>query len=144
MFSGDSGMRRTRLPVAANSATPPTGNTSAATPASPVTGSSTARTTTPRAWRQGFLGSKFYTARPLYPLQKTVANLNTDYINVRGRTTDVHVIGPDWDLSGAVEDYRLHFRLGLRIAQEQRKPQWRRDDEFSAVHDPRLERRDGP
>ena len=156
---------------------------------------------------QGLLGAKYYAEHPLYPLEKTLASLNADIINVHGRTRDIGIIGidkstlgdllvgltekqgrfakgdllpelglyyrtdhkefaaagvpslwmrrgidfigkpedfgrkavatylandyhkvtdeirPDWDLSGAVEDYQLYFQLGHAIAQGDRWPE---------------------
>lgn len=45
------------------------------------------------AEEQGLLGSKFYAENPIIPLDKTVANINMDAMNVLGRTKDVAVIG---------------------------------------------------
>jgi Zn-dependent M28 family amino/carboxypeptidase len=45
------------------------------------------------AEEQGLLGSQHYAASPLYPLNKTVANINIDGVNQWGRTKDVTVIG---------------------------------------------------
>jgi Zn-dependent M28 family amino/carboxypeptidase len=45
------------------------------------------------AEEQGLLGSKFYAENPIVPLEKTVANLNMDAMNILGRTKDVSVIG---------------------------------------------------
>lgn len=45
------------------------------------------------AEEQGLLGSKYYAENPVIPLDKTVANLNMDAMNVLGRTKDVSVIG---------------------------------------------------
>lgn len=45
------------------------------------------------AEEQGLLGSEYYATHPLYPLQKTVANINIDGVNQWGRTSDVTVIG---------------------------------------------------
>jgi Zn-dependent M28 family amino/carboxypeptidase len=42
---------------------------------------------------QGLLGSTAYSERPLYPLTKTVAVLNLDGLNVRGRTRDLTIVG---------------------------------------------------
>jgi Zn-dependent M28 family amino/carboxypeptidase len=39
-------------------------------------------------------------------------------------------IRPDWDLSGAVEDARLMFDVGWNVAQERRRPEWKRGSEF--------------
>ncbi len=36
----------------------------------------------------------------------------------------------DWDLSGAVEDFRLLFQVGLRVANQQEMPAWKPGDEF--------------
>jgi Zn-dependent M28 family amino/carboxypeptidase len=45
------------------------------------------------AEEQGLLGSKYYTQRPLYPLGKTLADINMDVLNLWGRTRDVQVVG---------------------------------------------------
>jgi len=39
----------------------------------------------------------------------------------------------DWDLGGAVEDVRLDFWLGVRVANAERMPEWNRGDEFEAA-----------
>src|SRR5262249_52249987 len=45
------------------------------------------------AEEQGLLGAKFYVEHPLYPLERTLANLNMDGLNPWGRSRDVEVIG---------------------------------------------------
>ncbi|MDT7604654.1 MAG: hypothetical protein QOF61_2651 [Acidobacteriota bacterium] len=45
------------------------------------------------AEEKGLLGSKFYATNPLYPLNKTLADINMDGINQWGRTKDLTVIG---------------------------------------------------
>ncbi|MDX5437714.1 MAG: M28 family peptidase, partial [Pontibacter sp.] len=45
------------------------------------------------AEEKGLLGSKYYATNPLYPLSKTVANINMDVLNAYGPTEDVVVIG---------------------------------------------------
>ena len=45
------------------------------------------------AEEQGLLGSEYYARNPLYPLEKTVANINIDGVNQWGRTSDITVIG---------------------------------------------------
>jgi len=45
------------------------------------------------AEEQGLLGSEYYAAQPLYPLAKTLADINMDALNVNGRTKDLVVIG---------------------------------------------------
>ena len=45
------------------------------------------------AEEQGLLGAKYYAENPLYPLTRTVANVNIDGVNQWGRTEDIVVIG---------------------------------------------------
>ncbi len=42
---------------------------------------------------QGLLGSKFYVENPLFPLNKTVAVINIDAMNISGKTRDMTIIG---------------------------------------------------
>jgi Zn-dependent M28 family amino/carboxypeptidase len=41
----------------------------------------------------GLLGAKYYASSPLYPLDRTLANINIDGVNQWGRTKDITVIG---------------------------------------------------
>ncbi|MGH9675152.1 MAG: M28 family metallopeptidase [Bryobacteraceae bacterium] len=168
------------------------------------------------AEEKGLLGAKYYAENPLYPLAKTLANLNMDGLNQWGRTSDIVIVGlgnstlddiaievakeqgrtvkpdaepekgfyyrsdhfefalqgvpalypdsgaefigkppgysqqkrdeytakdyhkvsdevkPDWDLSGAVEDLKLFFHVGYRVAQADRFPEWKPGAEFKA------------
>jgi Zn-dependent M28 family amino/carboxypeptidase len=45
------------------------------------------------AEEKGLLGAKYYASHPLYPLERTVANINIDGVNVWGRTRDVGLVG---------------------------------------------------
>ena len=45
------------------------------------------------AEEQGLLGSKYYSEQPVIPINKTVANINMDAMNILGKTKDVVVIG---------------------------------------------------
>ena len=45
------------------------------------------------AEEKGLLGAKHYAENPLYPLERTVANINMDTINQWGRTKDIVVVG---------------------------------------------------
>jgi Zn-dependent M28 family amino/carboxypeptidase len=45
------------------------------------------------AEEKGLLGAKYYAEHPLYPLDKTLANINMDGINQWGRTKDITVVG---------------------------------------------------
>jgi Zn-dependent M28 family amino/carboxypeptidase len=171
------------------------------------------------AEESGLLGAKYYANNPLYPLNKTAANINIDGINQWGKTSDFTVVGlgnsdlddvltdvlradnrtvrpdpepekgfyyrsdhfefakkgvpaldpdagvtyvgrdstygmmkrneytekdyhqpsdeikPDWDLSGAVDDARVLFRVGYIVAQRDALPQWREGNEFRAKRD---------
>ena len=166
------------------------------------------------AEEQGLLGAEFYTRNPLVPLNKTVANINLDSMNVLGMTSDITPLGanrstlgkiieevakenqvtiapdprpeqgsfyrsdhfpfakagipavsfnpgtkfvghpeawgqeqfaeynrnryhqptdeysPNWDFSGMVQQARLAFWIGLRIADAEQMPEWNKGDEF--------------
>jgi len=42
---------------------------------------------------------------------------------------------PSWDLSGAIDDLRLLFKIGLRLSMESVFPSWREGSEFKAIRD---------
>jgi Zn-dependent M28 family amino/carboxypeptidase len=44
---------------------------------------------------KGLLGAKYYATNPLYPLNKTLANINKDGVNQWGRTKDITMVGDD-------------------------------------------------
>jgi Zn-dependent M28 family amino/carboxypeptidase len=171
------------------------------------------------AEEQGLLGSQYYATHPVFPLNKTVAAINMDGLDIYGPMKDITVIGygnselddyvteaakaqgrvvrpdaepekgfyfrsdhfsfakvgvpaldpeaginsvahgeawgrqqrdeytqqryhkpsdeydPNWDLSGAVQDLRLLFRVGYRLANESIFPDWRTGSEFKAKRD---------
>lgn len=84
------------------------------------------------AEEQGLLGSLYYATAPLYPLNKTVANINIDGINQWGRTKDFTVIGmgaselDDYLKTAADEQGRV-----LRPDQEPEKGFYYRSDHFN-------------
>jgi Zn-dependent M28 family amino/carboxypeptidase len=45
------------------------------------------------AEEQGLLGSQYYSVMPIYPLAKTVADINMDSWNTHGRTKDMTLVG---------------------------------------------------
>jgi Zn-dependent M28 family amino/carboxypeptidase len=178
----------------------------------------------PTAEERGLLGSEYYTKNPLYPLEKTVAEINMDGMNLLGRTKDIIVVGlgkstlddevvaiaksqgrvvkpdaepekgyyyrsdhfnfakagvpsidtdygidyvgkpadfgqqmrdrytredyhkpsdevrSDWDFSGAIDDMRLLFQVGLDVANAAGIPSWREGDEFKARRDEMLKK----
>jgi Zn-dependent M28 family amino/carboxypeptidase len=84
------------------------------------------------AEEQGLLGSQYYADFPLYPLAKTVANINIDGINQWGRTKDLTVIGlgasdlDDYAREAAAEQGRV-----LRPDAEPEKGFYYRSDHFN-------------
>ncbi|UCC75200.1 MAG: M28 family peptidase [Gemmatimonadota bacterium] len=171
------------------------------------------------AEEQGLLGSAYYAANPIYPLEKTAGAINIDGLNIYGRMHDIYVIGygnseldeyliefadqqnrvvkpdaeaekgffyrsdhfplakmgvpalytdvgddhlehgeewtrqrkdewtaqqyhqpsdeysADWDLAGAVDDLRLWFLVGYKLANESTFPNWNEGTEFKAIRD---------
>lgn len=51
---------------------------------------------------QGLLGSKYYSEHPIYPLEKTVAEINMDGVNAYGKRKDVSISGQG---QSDIEDY---------------------------------------
>ena len=47
------------------------------------------------AEEQGLLGSEYYGANPVFPLEKTVGGVNMDALSLAGPAKDVPVVGPD-------------------------------------------------
>jgi len=45
------------------------------------------------AEEQGLLGSDYYATHPIYPLNKTVAVINMDSLNIYGRMKDIRIVG---------------------------------------------------
>ena len=177
------------------------------------------------AEEKGLVGAKYYASHPLYPLTKTVANINIDGVNQWGKTRDFSVIGlgnstlddvlahvlsadgrtvrpdaepekgfyyrsdhfefakqgvpaldpdagiefigkpndygmkkreeytsrdyhnlsdqvkPDWDLSGAIDDLRVLFRVGDIVATSNGVPRWKSGTEFKAKRDSMMAKR---
>ena len=175
------------------------------------------------AEEKGLLGARYYAQNPLYPLEKTLANINMDGANLWGRTEDIVVVGlgnstlddvlataaaemgrsvtadaepekgffyrsdhfefakqgvpalyvdegmqytgkpagygeekrqeytskdyhkpsdevkPNWDLSGAVDDFRLLFLVGYAVAETDAWPEWNPGSEFRAKREAMLE-----
>lgn len=174
------------------------------------------------AEESGLLGSQAYTAKPAYPLNKTVGGINMDRLNFRGKMNDIVVIGhggsemetvladealkvgrtitpeatpekgfyyrsdhfnfakkgvpilyarggtvdrtqgadyitrrnadyvanryhspadeinADWDVDAAVEDLKLFFNIGHRLANSNEWPQWFEGNEFRAIREASL------
>ncbi len=45
------------------------------------------------AEEQGLLGSAYYATHPIFPKEKTVANINIDGLNIKGKVKDISLIG---------------------------------------------------
>jgi Zn-dependent M28 family amino/carboxypeptidase len=84
------------------------------------------------AEEQGLLGSQYYAVTPIYPLEKTLANINIDGVNQWGRTKDITVVGlgasdlDDYLRDGAAEQGRT-----LRPDAEPEKGFYYRSDHFN-------------
>jgi Zn-dependent M28 family amino/carboxypeptidase len=171
------------------------------------------------AEEQGLWGSAYYAQHPVYPAEKTVANINMDGINNIGKTKDIIIVGQgqseledylkdaaakmdrvtafevhpeagsyyrsdhfnfakvgipalytsngvdvigkdkgygqkkddeytekhyhrpsdeynnDWDLEAGIEDLKLMFMVGKRIAMEEKWPGWKEGSEFKILRD---------
>ncbi|MBT82326.1 MAG: peptidase M28 [Alteromonadaceae bacterium] len=84
------------------------------------------------AEEQGLLGSKYYADHPVIPLEKTVANINMDAMNVLGKTKNVSVVGMG---KSEMETYleKAATRQGRYLTQEDRPEagSYYRSDHFS-------------
>ena len=69
------------------------------------------------AEEQGLLGSAYYGQHPIYPLAKTVANLNIDVVNTIGKTKDITYSGTN---QSELEDYLAQEvkKVGRYVAPE--------------------------
>jgi Zn-dependent M28 family amino/carboxypeptidase len=84
------------------------------------------------AEEQGLLGSQLYAERPIYPLAKTLANINFDGINQWGRTKDITVIGMGAsDLDDYLRDAAAEQGRTLRPDPESEKGFYYRSDHFN-------------
>jgi Zn-dependent M28 family amino/carboxypeptidase len=83
------------------------------------------------AEEKGLLGAKYYVENPLYPLAKTVADLNIDGLNQWGRTSDVVVIGKgNSTLEDLLADAALAHQRTLSADAEPEKGFYYRADHF--------------
>jgi len=81
---------------------------------------------------QGLLGSAYYAAHPVYPLAKTVANLNVDEINWYGKTKDIIVVGKDQnDLEDMLKEAAVKHRRYIAYDNAPQAGHYYRSDHFS-------------
>jgi Zn-dependent M28 family amino/carboxypeptidase len=84
------------------------------------------------AEEQGLLGSQYYSVAPVYPLDKTLANINVDGVNQWGRTKDITVIGMGAsDLDDYLRDAAAEQGRTLRPDPEAEKGFYYRSDHFN-------------
>ena len=84
------------------------------------------------AEEQGLLGSEYYAVTPIYPLAKTLANINVDGVNQWGRTKDITVIGLGAsDLDDYLRDAAAEQSRTLRPDPESEKGFYYRSDHFN-------------
>ena len=84
------------------------------------------------AEEKGLLGSRYYAENPIYPLTKTLADINMDVLNVYGRTRDVTVIGlGNSSLDGVLKEAAAEKRRVLRPDPEPEVGGFYRSDHFN-------------
>jgi Zn-dependent M28 family amino/carboxypeptidase len=86
------------------------------------------------AEESGLLGSEAYVRSPVYPVERTVAMLNLDGLNVYARTTDTYSLG--LELSSLAAVYRAAARAeGLTVGISAEEEKFLRDQNFFARSD---------
>lgn len=84
------------------------------------------------AEEQGLLGSRFYVENPLFPLNKTVAVINMDVLNILGSMSDLTIIGyGNSELDDYVQAAARKQRREVRPDPETEKGYFYRSDHFS-------------
>jgi len=84
------------------------------------------------AEEQGLLGSEYYARFPLYPLDRTLANINIDEINVWGATSDITIIGLGAsDMDDYIRDAAAEQNRTLIPDPESEKGFYYRSDHFN-------------
>ena len=98
------------------------------------------------AEEKGLIGSKYYAENPIYPLEKTVANINMDGLNQWGPTRDVTVVGlGNSTLDDVLQQAATEKSRVLRPDPEPEKGFYYRSDHFNfaKVGVPALDPNDG-
>jgi Zn-dependent M28 family amino/carboxypeptidase len=85
----------------------------------------------PTAEEQGLLGAEWYAKHPVLPIEKTVANVNLDSMNVLGPTQDFIPLGAERSTLKAVVE-AVAKEMGLRVSPDARPEQgsFYRSDHF--------------
>lgn len=81
---------------------------------------------------QGLLGSQYYAENPIYPLNKTIAVINMDVLNVFGKTKDMTISGYGFSELDeyAIQVLKKHNRIE-RFIKDQTGGGYYRSDHFS-------------
>jgi Zn-dependent M28 family amino/carboxypeptidase len=98
------------------------------------------------AEEKGLIGSKYYAENPIYPLEKTVANINMDGLNQWGPTRDFTVVGlGNSTLDDVLRQAAAEKKRVLRPDPEPEKGFYYRSDHFNfaKVGVPALDPNDG-
>ncbi|MCF6300670.1 MAG: M28 family metallopeptidase [Proteobacteria bacterium] len=83
------------------------------------------------AEEQGLLGSAYYAANPVFPLNQTIAGINMDGLNNFGPTNDVTVIGLGMsEIDDYLKQYATHQGRVLKPDSESEKGYFYRSDHF--------------
>ena len=84
------------------------------------------------AEEQGLWGSAYYAQNPIYPIEKTVANINMDVINPFGRMKDIMVVGQGQsDLEDILKTEAVVLNRDVVFDNEPQKGSYFRSDHFS-------------
>src|ERR1700712_1297364 len=84
------------------------------------------------AEEQGLLGSEYYATHPLFPINKTVANLNMDMLGPFGETNDLSITGKGQnDLDEYVADQAKQFGLTVKGDTRPSAGSYYRSDHFN-------------
>jgi Zn-dependent M28 family amino/carboxypeptidase len=84
------------------------------------------------AEEKGLLGSEYYAANPVFPLEKTVAAFNMDGLNVNGPARNVTIVG--WNQDDLQDDLIKAAKKQGRVVQAEEHPEsgsFYRSDHFS-------------
>lgn len=86
------------------------------------------------AEEEGLLGSAYYAQHPIYPLNKTVANLNMDAFSPLGATKDVSIVGiGQTEIEDYVEKSAAKFGRVMRGESDPTSGGFYRSDHFNFV-----------
>ncbi|MBI1343476.1 MAG: M28 family peptidase [Terrimonas sp.] len=84
------------------------------------------------AEEQGLWGSAYYTENPIYPLKKTVANINMDGLNWYGKTSDIIVVGEGQnDLEDYLKDFAAKEHRSISFEAHPEAGSYFRSDHFN-------------